>query len=99
MGFVRFRHADSDFVRVQRQQTLLAALKQKLTSPALLTHIPEILNTLDNHVDSDLSVDQKVLLANFLHELPKDKSAMDTLPSLDGATSLVQTDWPKATLR
>ena len=33
MGFVRFRHADSDFVRIQRQQTLLAALKAKLARP------------------------------------------------------------------
>jgi len=97
MGFVRFRHADSDFVRVQRQQTLLAALKEKLTSPMILAKLPEILDTLNNHIDSDLSVDQKVFLAKYLHGLPKDKIAMDTLPSLDGAGNLVQTDWTKAT--
>ena len=97
MGFVRFRHADSDFVRVQRQQTLLAALKEKLRSPMILGDLTNILDTLDNHVDSDLSVDQKVFLAKYLHGLSRDKIAMDTLPSLDGAGNLVQTDWAKAT--
>ena len=97
MGFVRFRHADSDFVRVQRQQTLLAALKEKLRSPMILTKISSILDTLDNHVDSDLNTDQKVFLANFLHELPKDKIGMDTLPSMDSSSTLVLTDWSKAT--
>ena len=97
MGFVRFRHADSDFVRVQRQQTLLAALKEKLRSPLILKELPSILDTLDNHIDSDLDTDQKVFLAKYLHELPKDKIAMDTLPSLDAASTLVHTDWAKAT--
>lgn len=97
MGFVRFRHADSDFVRVQRQQTLLTALKQKLTDPVALAAIPSILDTLDTHIVSDLTTEQKVTLANFLHSLPKDKIQMDTLPSLDSSGTLVMTDWPKAT--
>jgi len=96
MGFVRFRHADSDFVRVQRQQTLLAALKDKLRSPMILTKIGDIMNTLDNHVDSDLNTNQKVFLANFLHQLPRESIAMDTLPSLDSSGTLVLTDWSKA---
>lgn len=97
MGFVRFRHADSDFVRVKRQQTLLTALKDRLRDPLALMKIPEILDTLDQHIDSDLTTDQKVALAHFLHDLPRDKIAMDTLPSLDSSGTLVQTDWPKAT--
>jgi LCP family protein required for cell wall assembly len=96
MGFVRFRHADSDFVRVQRQQTLLTALKEKLRNPLVLTKIPEILDTLDKHVESDLTPDQKVVLADYLHALPKEKISMDTLPSLDSRGTLVETDWAKA---
>ena len=97
MGFVRFRHADSDFVRIQRQQTLLAALKAKLLQPKTIAKIPTLLDTIDKHVDSDLTTDQKVALANFLHDTPREQIKMATMPSLDASTSLVPTDWAKAT--
>lgn len=97
MGFVRFRHADSDFVRIQRQQTLLAALKAKLARPDVLAKVGPILETIDQHTDSDLTPDQKVVLAEFLHETPRAQIQMATLPSLDSSGILVPTDWAKAT--
>lgn len=96
MGFVRFRHADSDFVRVQRQQALLAALKQKLHEPKVLAKLPEILEVLDSHLISDMSVDQKVALARFVQQTPREQIKMDTLPSKEGHGTLVETDWAKA---
>ena len=96
MGFVRFRHADSDFVRIRRQQTLLAALKGKLARPDILAKIGPILTTLDTHIDSDLTTDQEVALGRFLHDTPHDQIQMATLPSLDSSGTLVPTDWAKA---
>ncbi len=95
MGFVRFRHSDSDLVRTQRQQTLLAALKSKLRSPETLTKIGPLLDTIDSHMESDLSMDQKVALARFIHDTPREDVHMATLPSRE-AGSNVATDWPKA---
>ena len=95
MGFVRFRHSDSDLVRVQRQQILIAALKTKLHQPQTLARLPELLDVLDTHLVSDLTTDQKVALARFLHDTPRDRIHMSTLPShLVG--SAVATNWAQA---
>lgn len=96
MGFVRFRHSDSDLVRVQRQQALLAALKVKLRQPQTLAKLPQLLDLLDEHLDSDLSTDQKLALAGFVHDTPREQIAMQTLPSRPAGASVV-TDWAQAT--
>lgn len=95
MGFVRFRHSDSDLMRVQRQQALLAALKGKLRTPQTLARLPQLLDLLDAHLSSDLSTDQKLALARFIHETGPGHIQMATLPSRAKGTS-VATDWPLA---
>lgn len=97
MGFVRFRHSDSDLVRVQRQQTLLAALKAKLRQPQTLAKMPQLLDLLDSHVDSDLTTDQKIVLARFIHDTPRADITMATLPSSEGNGPYVETNWSTAT--
>lgn len=96
MGFVRFRHSDSDLVRVQRQQALLAALKAKLRQPQMLAKLPQLLDLLDEHLDSDLTTDQKLALAGFVHDTPREQIAMETLPSRPAGSSVV-TNWAQAT--
>ena len=96
MGFVRFRHSDSDLVRVQRQQTLIAALKLKLRQPQTLAKIGPLLDTIDKHVDSDLSADQKVALARYVHDTPHDQIRMATLPGRPVGND-VATNWAEAT--
>ncbi|MDQ2798982.1 MAG: LCP family protein, partial [Armatimonadota bacterium] len=96
MGFVRFRHSDSDLIRVQRQQTLIAALKTKLRQPQTLAKIGPLLETIDKHIDSDLTSDQKVALARFVHDTPRDQIRMDTLPSRPVGNN-VATNWAEAT--
>ena len=95
MGFVRFRHSDSDLIRVQRQQTLIAALKDKLKEPQMLARIGPLLETIDRHVASDLSSDQKVAVARFAHDIPHEKIQMATLPSRE-VGSAVATNWELA---
>ena len=95
MGFVRFRHSDNDLVRVQRQQTLIAALKGKLRQPQTLAKIGPLLDAINNHVDSDLSTDQKVALARFIHDTPREQIAMTTLPSHEVGNN-VATTWDQA---
>ena len=95
MGFVRFRHSDSDLVRVQRQQALLGALKAKLLDPRTLAELPDLLSILDRHLSSDMTTEQKVAIAQFVHDTPRDQILMETLPSTEGRV-YVETDWPKA---
>ncbi len=95
MGFVRFRHSDSDLVRTRRQQTLIAALKTKLRSPQALAQIGPMLEAIDKHVDSDLTPAQEVALARFAHDAPRQQVSMDTLPSRPVGND-VETNWPQA---
>jgi LCP family protein required for cell wall assembly len=95
IGFVRFRHSDSDLIRTQRQQTLLAALKTKLRSPQALAEIGPMLDTIDKHVDSDLTPAQEVALARFVHDTPHEQVSMETLPSRPVGND-VATNWPEA---
>jgi len=95
MGFVRFRHADSDFVRVQRQQALIAALKGKLARPQTLEELGPLLNTIDRHIESDMTDEQKIVLARFIQSTPHSSITMETLPSYDGPGTFVSTDWEK----
>jgi len=95
IGFVRFRHSDSDLVRTRRQQTLIAALKTKLRSPQALAQIGPMLQAIDTHVDSDLSPAQEVALARFAHDTPRRQVSMDTLPSRPVGND-VATNWPEA---
>ncbi len=95
MGFVRFRHSDSDLMRVQRQQALLAALKAKLRAPQTLARLPQLLDLLDAHLSSDLSTDQKLALARFIHDTGQGHIQMATLPSGARGTNVV-TNWAQA---
>jgi LCP family protein required for cell wall assembly len=96
MGFVRFRHSDSDLVRTTRQQALLAALKNKVDNPAvILPALPHLINTMNNSSDTDFTDGQKVALAYWLRSVPKANIQMETVPSVE-AGYYVLTDWPKA---
>ena len=95
MGFVRFRHSDSDLLRTRRQQALLAALKTKLRSPEALAQIGPVLAAIDKHIDSDLTPVQEVALARFAHDTPHQSVHMDTLPSRIAGND-VATNWTEA---
>ena len=95
MGFVRFRHSDSDLVRTRRQQALIAALKTKLRSPEALAQIGPMLAMIDKHIDSDLTPAQEVALAQFTHDTPHQSVRMDTLPSRIAGND-VATNWTEA---
>jgi len=95
MGFVRFRHSDTDLVRTRRQQALIAALKTKLRAPEALAQIGPMLAMVDKHIDSDLTPAQEVALARFAHDTPHQSVRMDTLPSRIAGND-VATNWTEA---
>ena len=55
-GFLRFRHDErGDLGRMERQQLVLKQVFTKLTQPAMLTRLPELLRIAGEDVDTDLS--------------------------------------------
>lgn len=79
--FARFRDRDyGDIGRIQRQQFLLAALRERITSPAVLASLPQILRIMQKYVDTNLSFEEMLALANFGLQLDEDDLKMVMLP-------------------
>lgn len=64
--FARYRQdAYGDIGRVQRQQILLKALRQRMTSPTVLPKLPQIIRVLQSRIDTNLSLEELLALAGF----------------------------------
>ena len=64
--FARFRQDEyGDIGRVQRQQTLLKALRQRMTNPAVLTKLPQIVRVLQTYIDTNLTTEEMLALGGF----------------------------------
>jgi anionic cell wall polymer biosynthesis LytR-Cps2A-Psr (LCP) family protein len=102
MGFVRYRQskdgdAESDFVRIGRQQELLRAAREKLSSAGVMFKVPRALDIIRNDADSNLTPAQMMCLAMCLKTLPSDSNIrMETVPALEGSRVLVHPDTDKA---
>lgn len=79
--FARFRNNNNgDIGRVQRQQILLKALRQRLTNPTVLPRLPKIMRVMWKYVDTNLSIEETLALANFMIGLQPDEIQMVMLP-------------------
>lgn len=64
--FARFRDSKvGDITRVQRQQLLLKALRDRLTSPAIVPQLPRLTRIMEKYVDTNLSLQEMLALTNF----------------------------------
>ncbi|MBE9060106.1 LCP family protein [cf. Phormidesmis sp. LEGE 11477] len=79
--FARFRQdAYGDIGRVQRQQILLKALRQRLTNPTVLPKLPQIIRVLQKRIDTNLTVEELLALAGFGLDLERQDLQMVMLP-------------------
>jgi hypothetical protein len=79
--FARFRNDGiGDVGRVQRQQQLIRALQERLTNPAVLPKVPQIIQLLQTHIDTNLTLNEMLALANFGMGLNQDSFRMVMLP-------------------
>lgn len=64
--FIRFRDAENgDLARVQRQQILLKAIRDRLSSPSILPRFPQITRIVQNYVDTNLTREELLALVTF----------------------------------
>ncbi|MBW4495748.1 MAG: LCP family protein [Oscillatoria princeps RMCB-10] len=79
--FARFRDSkNGDIGRVQRQQALLKALRNRLTSPGVLPRLPEIIRVMQKYVDTNLSLEEMLAVVNFGMKLQPSDLRMLLLP-------------------
>jgi polyisoprenyl-teichoic acid--peptidoglycan teichoic acid transferase len=89
--FARFRSdRNGDIGRVQRQQMLLKALKQRVQNPGIITKVPEIIKILQQYVDTNLSVEEMLSLATFAKDLQQENFTMVMLPGRFSGTEEYQ---------
>jgi LCP family protein required for cell wall assembly len=79
--FARFRDdGNGDIGRVQRQQQLIRALREKMASPALLPRIPQAIQLFQKYIDTNLSFEEMLSLADFGLGLEQNNFHMVMLP-------------------
>lgn len=79
--FARFRNdAYGDIGRVQRQQVLLKALREKIQSPAIIPRLPALIGLVKEHIDTNLNWEEMLALMNFSRQLEQDNFNMVMLP-------------------
>ncbi|MGB5974871.1 MAG: LCP family protein, partial [Nodosilinea sp.] len=78
--FARYRKESGDIGRVQRQQILLKALRERLTNPAVLPKLPQAIRVLQRYVDTNLTLEEMLAIANFGLGIESDQMQMVMLP-------------------
>ncbi|HEX8134910.1 MAG TPA: LCP family protein, partial [Actinomycetes bacterium] len=86
LGFVRARHIDSDFGRIQRQQEFIRAVMDKVASGGNLVNLPKLVhiaNIASDHVKTDdtLKTGEAISLARRLRKLDQANVDMRVYPS------------------
>ena len=79
--FARFRNSEiGDVARIQRQQALLKALRDRLTSPVIVPQLPHLTSIMQNYVDTNLSLVEMLALVNFCSGVDQENFQMVLLP-------------------
>lgn len=72
LKYVRTRHADSDFGRLQRQQQVIMAVRDKATSIGQIGKVPEVLNVVGDALRTDLTLPEILALAKKWTQIPRE---------------------------
>ena len=76
LQYVRYRHFDSDFYRLARQQAFVKALKQQISTDLGVTDLPKIVTAITDNVEvaagggKKLDLQTVISYANFAYHLP-----------------------------
>jgi LCP family protein required for cell wall assembly len=80
LRFARIRKRYNDFTRMDNQNMILCALREKLVNPAVITKIPQIIASFQNSVLTDLSPEQISQLACLLPKVERENLLFTSLP-------------------
>jgi polyisoprenyl-teichoic acid--peptidoglycan teichoic acid transferase len=79
--FLRFRYDEfGDISRVQRQQTFMRALVEQALKPQTLLRLPDILEVVRSHLDTNLTVEELAAISGFAAQTKRSNVQMVLLP-------------------
>lgn len=94
LQFIRFRHDQyGDIGRIQRQQLLMRALVEQALNPVTIARLPQTLSVVQEHVDTNLSVEELVALVGFGAQVDRSDVQMLMLPGEFGMDNSNYGDW------
>jgi LCP family protein required for cell wall assembly len=94
LDFVRYRHTDTDFHRIARQQLFVKSFKAQVTSSFSAFTLPKIINAITSNVEvgraENKEIDKKTILsyALFAHGLPEGHFFQAHIEGLEGLAEL-----------
>jgi LCP family protein required for cell wall assembly len=94
LDFVRYRHTDSDFHRIARQQLFIRAFKAQVASSFSATSLPKMIDAVADNVEigraGGRTTDLKTVLsyALFAHDLPQGHFFQVQIDGLEGFAEL-----------
>lgn len=92
--FARFRTHDGDVGRVQRQQILLRAFRERLTNPTVIPKLPQAVRVAQRYIDTNLSLEEMLALASFGLEIESGDLQMVMLPGrFSGPAEYIASYW------
>lgn len=100
--FSRFRDVYGDVGRIQRQQLLMQSIRTRLTHSTPLTKLPQMIRVMQKYVDTNLSFEEILALANFSLNLEPSQIKMLMLPGESSTSNEVEptnywlVDWQKS---
>ena len=81
MGYVRFRHSDSDFARADRQHHFMLAYKDAVAKHPL--QLPRVTDSIAKMLRDGLSSDEVASLGAWVKDIPKENIRFGSLPVYD----------------
>lgn len=81
LQFLRFRYDDKgDIGRIQRQQMMMRAVVEQALNPTTISRMPKILSVIQEHVDTNLSVEELLALVGYAAQTNRSNVQMLMLP-------------------
>jgi len=80
LAYVRYRHTDSDFMRIARQQHFISDVKSQSVNWGNLTRIPELADTFASNTTSDIGRNDILSLTKFMLEVNRDRIYQAQIP-------------------
>lgn len=83
LQLLRFRYDEyGDIGRIQRQQMVMRSLMEQTLNPATLARLPKILQVIQAHIDTNLTVEELVALVGFASQTGRSNAQMLTVPGV-----------------
>ncbi|MBD2257615.1 LCP family protein [Pseudanabaena sp. FACHB-2040] len=81
LQFLRFRYDEKgDIGRIQRQQMMMRAVVEQTLNPATIARMPKILSVIQEHVDTNLTIEELLALVGYSAQTNRSNVQMLMLP-------------------